>query len=328
MPDIGEFDLIARYLKPLATSPGAFGLQDDAALIEVPEGKQLVMSKDVLIGNVHFFPDDLPDLIARKALRTNVSDIISKGAEPYAYALGLCFPNTIDDAFMEAFAHGLAADQDLFGMSLLGGDTTHSINDFVISVTIYGLSDEKGPVKRDGAKAGDALYVSRTLSESALGLLSFKEPERMTGIDEALLNELLAAYLLPQPPYGLQSIIAAHASASMDISDGLLADCAHLCRASGMSARIQEEQLPFSAAVRAVLKAHPELREIAIQGGDDYQCLMAIPRENQEAFLNACKGAEIQVSRVGETREKADSLVELYNHDEVSSIKISGYQHF
>lgn len=326
--DIGEFDLIARFLKPLATEPGAFNLEDDAAIIPVPEGKQLVMSKDVLVGNVHFFPNDLPDLIARKALRTNVSDIISKGAEPAYYALGLCFPEKADIAFIEAFAHGLAVDQNLYGMSLLGGDTTRSINDFMISVTIYGFSDGQEPVTRMGAKPSDVIYVSGTLGASALGLLSFKEPERFNGANEALLTDLQDAYLLPQPPYGLQSIVADYASASMDISDGLLVDCGHLSRASGVSAKIQQEHLPFSDGVRAMLETNPKLLDLAVQGGDDYQCLMTIPRAREVDFIHACEGADIKVTRVGVVEEVDDKPVRLFDFDKISSIGIAGYSHF
>ena len=326
--DIGEFDLIARYLKPLATSAGAFHLQDDAATISVPEGAHLVISKDVLVGNVHFFPDDLPDLIARKALRTNVSDILSKGADPAHYALGLCFPEKADAGFMNAFAQGLEADQDYYGMSLIGGDTTRSIHDFMISVTLFGFAGQKGPVTRMGAKAGDALYVSNTLGDSALGLLTVTEPEGFKDASETLLSDLLAAYLLPQPPLGLQSIIAQYASASMDISDGILVDCEHMCRASGVSARIQQDCLPFSDKVQAALEVNPALIDVAVKGGDDYQCLMSIPLDKEQHFIDACTAGELKVTRVGEMTEQRDVSVRLYLHDIISPIKINGYTHF
>ncbi|MEP5780173.1 MAG: thiamine-phosphate kinase [Hyphomicrobiales bacterium] len=328
MQDIGEFDLIARYLKPLATNPGAFNLLDDSAVLSVPDGATLIMSKDVLVGNVHFFPDDLPDLIARKALRTNVSDIISKGADPAYYALGLSFPNRADAAFMEAFAQGLEADQDFYGISLLGGDTTRSLHDFMISVTMFGFAAEEGPVTRMGANAGEALYVSGTLGDSALGLLSLKEPDLFEGASDSLMSGLAAAYLLPQPPIGLQSIIAQYASASMDISDGILTDSAHMCRASGVSARIQQDCLPFSETVKAILELNPVLLDAVVKGGDDYQCLMSIPIENEQQFIDACLDNESKVTRVGEMSQSAKGLVRLYEDDKKSKIKIEGYTHF
>jgi len=325
---LGEFDLIARYLEPLATSPGAFHLKDDAALIPVPVGKKLVMSKDVLIGGVHFFADDLPDLIARKALRTNVSDIIAKGADPAYYALGLCFAHNADGVFWEAFAQGLEADQDVFGLSLLGGDTTRSLNDFVISVTMFGLVDEKGPITRFGAQAHEAIYVSGHLGNSALGLLSLQEPDRFVGFGEGIISDLQGSYLLPQPPYGLQSIIARYASASMDISDGILADLAHLGRASHISAHIEQEDLPLSGALKMVLEKYPDLIERAIQGGDDYQCLMTVPAHAEGAFVEACARAGQTVTRIGYTDHKSDEPVYLYERGAPSSVKVRGYTHF
>lgn len=326
--DIGEFDLIARYLKPLATQSGAFNLQDDAAIIDVPTGKKLVMSKDILVGNVHFFSDDLPDLIARKALRTNISDIISKGADPAYYALGLCFPHKADGAFMEAFAQGLEADQDLYNLSLLGGDTTRSQNDFMISVTMFGLVSERGPVTRLNARPNEAIYVSGHLGSSSLGLLSLNKPSSMKSLSPEALSDLQAAYLLPQPPFGIQSIISDYASASMDISDGILADLTHLCRSSGVSAQIIQEHLPLNDSVKAALKKYPSLIKTAIKGGDDYQCLMTISRKREADFVDACKKMGHKVTRIGQTIERQDYPLSLLDHGAISAIPLDGYTHF
>lgn len=328
---IGEFDLIARYLRPLADDPAAFALMDDAAVIPVPLGKTLVMSKDVLVGNVHFFADDLPDLIARKALRTNISDIVSKGADPIHYALGLCFPGRADAGFMEIFSEGLEADQDYYGISLLGGDTTRSHHDFMISVTMFGLSDAKGPVTRMGARPGEAIYVSGTLGSAAVGLSCLTEPERFRNIPESVVNDLQSAYLLPQPPFGLQAAIANYASASMDVSDGLLADLAHLCRASGVSAFIHRENIPMSAALMLVLEQEPSFLGQAVRGGDDYQCLMTVPFALEDDFNAACLAAGIKVTFIGETSEttgEGDGPVFLLDRGVPSPIEQVGYTHF
>ncbi|MBA4783174.1 MAG: thiamine-phosphate kinase [Rhizobiales bacterium] len=326
--DIGEFDLISRYLKPLVALPGALALTDDAATIKVPASKQLIMSKDVLVGNVHFFENDLPDLIARKALRTNISDIIAKGAHPYCYALGLCFPGQASEDFIASFAEGLAADQDIYGVSLIGGDTTRSISDLMISVTMFGLAGKRGAVTRLGAGPGEAVYVSGTLGGSAVGLQTLLDRPRFEGLSEVLVSDLQSEYLLPQPPFGLQKMIAAHASASMDISDGLFQDAGHLARASEVTIIIEQEQIPMSTALQLALESDPDLLETALKGGDDYQCLMTIPPDHQALFESDCADAGIMVSLIGKTIARARLPVMLRHHGEVVENLPTGYTHF
>lgn len=329
MPDhLGEFELIERYLRPLANDPNAFGLTDDAALLDVPDGKQLVVSKDVLIAGRHFFVDDPPNRIAQKALRTNVSDLIAKGATPYRFSLGLVFPKAPKAEFMDSFTSGLRADQELYGWSLIGGDTTKSLSDFMISITAYGLCDEGGMIKRAGAQPGDAVFVSGTLGDSALGLHLRRHSELFVNLTDQERTELLDAYLLPSPRHGLEKMIASYASASMDISDGLFADLAHMCQGSGVSAEIKQTAIPLSMTAEKAIKAEPELLTVALRGGDDYQCLMAVSPECEDKFLADCRTNGFKVRKIGVLVEQTDPLLKLTSEGEAINGDLAGFTHF
>ena len=323
-----EFELIERYLRPLATDPSAFSLKDDAAILNVPAGKQLVVSKDLLIAGSHFFPDDPPKLIAQKAVRSNVSDLISKGAKPYRYSLGLAFSKAPSHFFMEAFAEGLQEDQAHYDWSLIGGDTTKSPSDFMISITAYGLCDKGQMVKRTGGNVGDQLYVSGTLGDSALGLVQRQKPELFAQLsvdDKAYLDN---AYLLPQPPNGLEAVIAEYASASMDISDGLFSDLAHLCRASGVSAKIDQQAVPLSLAAQNAIGREPSLLKAALSGGDDYQCLMIVSGEQEAPFVNLCADKGLTVRKIGVITNATEPLFQLTNGDGYLDGELDGFTHF
>jgi len=210
-----EFELIARYFAPLA-GEGAFGLQDDAAMLDIPPEKKLVVTQDALAAGVHFFADDLPRLlprlIAKKALRVNISDLVAKGAKPFAYSLALGLADDWSEKWIAAFAKGLAEDQAGFDMILTGGDTYRAPGATTVSITAFGLVDEDKYVSRLGAREGDGLFVTGTMGNAALGLIL-----RQKGIDGRLLgkheqNFLLDSYLLPQPTSMLADIIGEHAS--------------------------------------------------------------------------------------------------------------------
>src|SRR5690606_19603926 len=165
----GEFGMIARYLRPLASDPGAFGLTDDAAALAPEPGFDLVLTKDMVAAGVHFFADDPAASIARKALRVNLSDLAAKGAEPIGYLLGLALPADWTEDWMAEFSAGLAEDQKRYGLSLLGGDTVKSPDGLMLSVTAIGQVPSGGIVRRAGAQAGDLIVVSGTIGDAALG---------------------------------------------------------------------------------------------------------------------------------------------------------------
>lgn len=254
---MGEFDLIARYLRPLA-GEGAMDLRDDAA-----RAYGRVLSKDVLVEGTHFLPTDPLDLLAQKALRVNMSDLIAKGATPEAYMLGIVWPKRLDEAAFSQFAEGLDRDQKAHGLQLLGGDTTRG-EALVISVTMFGAPCGDRPILRSGGRPGDCLCVSGTIGDGFLGLQA-----ALAGDEQGA-----GAFHLPKPPFGAERSVAAYAQASLDVSDGLIADARHLAKESGLALRIRAEAVPLSDTGRRYA-GNKQLTDL-LTGGDDYQTLCLV----------------------------------------------------
>src|SRR5207249_4745722 len=188
---------------------------------------------DRIVGGVHFFPGDPPDTVARKALRVNLSDLAAKGARPLGFLLTLALPQDIDDAWLAPFARGLAADAEAFGCPLLGGDTDRTTGPVTISIAAFGAVPHGKMLRRAGAKAGDRVVVTGTIGDAALGLLLRRDVSAAArwGLTRAARGGLAARYLVPEPRLAIAEILRAHASAAMDVSDGLAGDLGKLCRA-------------------------------------------------------------------------------------------------
>jgi thiamine-monophosphate kinase len=298
-PPLGEDSLIARYFKPLATDPGAFNLGDDAAILKVL-GDDIVVTTDAIVEGVHFLPDDPPDTIARKALRVNLSDLAAKGATPAGFVLTLAL-RAADDAWLEPFARGLGEDAAQFGCPLLGGDTVSTPGPKMISITAFGRQPAGSTVHRSGAKAGDRVVVTGTIGDSALGLniLTGGTVAGALVADAAARQMLIGRYRVPQPRNALANAVRDHASASMDVSDGLAGDLAKLCDASGVSATIDAESIPLSAAAATLLARRVVGIESIVSGGDDYEILCAVPENRFEAFAQAAGLAGVAVTCIG-----------------------------
>ena len=257
----GEFELIRRFLAPLATAAGAGGLEDDAALLDPPEGQMLAVTTDTMVEGVHFPPDGPPDLIARRLLRSNLSDLAAMAARPEGYLLNLALSECIDDPWLESFAAGLAADQEEFGISLFGGDTVGTPGALTLTVTAFGSA--ASPVRRSGARPGDRVFVTGPVGDGYFGLKAVR--------GELDAPRLAERYWLPSPRFGA----AEGATAAADISDGLVADLGHICRASGVGAVIDLEAVPLSVEVAAL---GAQARLDALTGGDDYELVFTAPQ--------------------------------------------------
>ncbi len=311
-----EFALIARHFRPLA-GPGSLDLQDDAAVLDPPPGRELVLTADAMIAGVHFLPGDPPDLVARKLLRVNLSDLAAKGATPLAYLMTVSAPRDTPDAWFAGFAAGLAQDQREYGIALLGGDTTSTSGPIALSLTAIGHNARGQTVHRAGASPGDGVWVTGTIGDGALGLAV----ARGRLADPS--GHLLSRYRLPQPRLGLA--IAGVASAGMDVSDGLVQDLGHICRASNLGAELEAELVPLSEPARA---AGPEWLNPCLTGGDDYELLLAVPPSHQAALRKAADAAGVPVTRIGWFRAGSPTVTLRGKDGAALPLTIGGWSHF
>ena len=297
-PASGEDSLIARYFRPIATDPGAFGLDDDAAALR-PDGSDIVVTTDAIVEGVHFLPNDPPDTVARKALRVNLSDLAAKGAAPAGFVLTLAL-RSFDEGWLKPFANALGEDAAQFGCPLLGGDTVSTPGPLMVSVTAFGRVPPGRMVHRNGAKAGDRIMVTGTIGDAALGLAILRDAKlRAAASDTAAREALIGRYRVPQPRVAMAKIVRDLASASMDVSDGLAGDLTKLCGVSGVSAVIDLPAVPLSDAARLMVSRGIVGLETLIAGGDDYEILCTIPEERVEAFAQAARDAGVPVSSIG-----------------------------
>ncbi|WP_291695917.1 thiamine-phosphate kinase [Bradyrhizobium sp.] len=298
-PASGEDSLIARHFKPLATDPGAFALDDDAAVLKA-EGHDIVVTTDAIVEGVHFLPDDPPDTVARKALRVNLSDLAAKGAVPAGFVLTLAL-RAVDESWLQAFARGLGQDAKLYGCPLLGGDTVSTPGPLMVSVTAFGRVAEGRMVHRRGASPGDRIFVTGMIGDAALGLDILKGGPVAAALagDAAAGSMLVARYRVPEPRNALASAVCDFASAAMDVSDGLAGDLTKLCMASGVSAEVVAARLPKSAAATHLLARGAASVEALISGGDDYEILCTVPEDRCAAFVVAAEKTGVAVSVIG-----------------------------
>lgn len=298
MPTVDEHELIARFFRPLAGRPGTFDLTDDAASLTPPEGCDLVVTKDGIAEGFHFLPGETAGNVARKALRVNLSDLAAKGAAPLGYLMLLGLAEAWEEEWLAEFTAALGEDQKRYGIDLLGGDTIRAPG-LLVSITAIGTVPAGRMVRRDGATAGDLLYVSGTVGDAALGLLVAQRDERLEGLPREAADHLEHRYRQPQPRNALASVLIDHANAALDVSDGLAGDLDKLCAASGVGARVELDEVPLSGAAKAAVALDSAMLERCVTGGDDYEILCAVSEEGQGAFEADARAAGVAVTAIG-----------------------------
>jgi len=309
-----EFTRIAKYFAPLAGEAGR-GLLDDAAVLTPPPGREIVLTVDQMLESIHFLPNDPPDLIARKLLRRNLSDLAAMGATPLSYLLTTALPPHIGESWLAAFAEGLAQDQEAYKIHLIGGDSSSSQQHISLTATLIGHVAPGGALGRNGAKAGDEIWVTGTIGDAALGLRA----RRGQLTDET--GFLTQRSLLPSPRIGLA--LAGIANAAIDISDGLLQDLGHICKASGLAATIHAALVPASPEAAAFGDAFLEAR---LTDGDDYELLLAVPPANAAPLRAAC--GHLQVSKIGNFDNGPPEIKILDEFGRLKTFSKQGWQHF
>jgi thiamine-monophosphate kinase len=325
----GEFDLIARYFAPIAASyPGALGLKDDVALIDIAPGHRLAVTTDAIVAGIHFLPDDPPQLIAKKVMRVNVSDLAAKGAKPVGCLLALALPRGTSATWLEDFAKGLAEDCSEFAIPLIGGDTTATDGPLTLALTAFGEVPESKALLRSGAKIGDRVFVTGTVGDAALGLEVAKGG--LTQLADSQRAYLLRRYRVPEPKLRLGLAIRDLAHAAIDVSDGLIADLGHICETSGVGAEIQVAMVPMSDAVQIALAKEPELLSRVLSGGDDYEILFTASPEDSDRIVEIGLSIGVPVTDIGFiVASTTDERVRIADLKAVETgLRVAGYRHF
>lgn len=328
---LSEQTVIADIFEPLTEDDeSALGLLDDAALLNIPDDHELVVTKDVLVAGTHFFADDSPADIGHKALAVNLSDLAAKGAAPRCYLLAIALNKTCGEAWLRDFSSGLGALQRAHGCTLIGGDTVATDGPVGISITAFGLIPRGTMVKRGGAEPGDQIYVTGTIGDAALGLkIRSQIPDYSNWkLEDSEVQYLISRYLLPEPRVALAPYLRQYATASIDISDGLLGDFQKLCSVSGVGGTIEESSIPFSAPARKCLDREPELLSAFVSGGDDYEILFTVNPDERYAFEKDVAGLGLRVSFVGLIAKEGEDCGIVGSDGQIRAFEHVSYDHF
>ncbi|MDP1529403.1 MAG: thiamine-phosphate kinase [Rhodoferax sp.] len=314
-----EFDLIAKHFT--RATPGAvLGVGDDCALLAPTPDMQLAVSSDMLLEGHHFSPQDSPAGIGHKSLAVNLSDLAAMGATPRWATLSIALP-TANDAWLTAFARGFFRMADLHGIELVGGDTTRGA--LTISITVMGEVPPGQALRRDGAQAGDDVWVSGVIGSAALALAYRQGRLFMEQVDAA---KVLPALYLPTPRVTLGIALRGIASSAIDISDGLLADLGHILQRSHVGATLEFAALPTLPVVQTYLE-HAVARDCVLAGGDDYELCFTAPVAKRDAVRAAAEVAGVAVTRIGQIHA-APGLTVRDADGQPLPFERTGYDHF
>lgn len=327
-----EFELIQQFfqdeqadllLEEKAQASVVLGIGDDCALLQVPANKQLALSVDTLVADVHFPADAKPEDIAERALRTNLSDLAAMAAEPLWFTLALTLPKNsvyVSEEWLRGFSRGLFRTANLYKIVLVGGDTTSG--PLSISIQAMGAVDPHQVLRRDGASVGDFVCVTNYVGDGAAALAVIQQQLKLDDNHEHYLRE---RFYRPVPRLSESSLLRSIASAALDISDGLVADLNHICEASDLGAVIDVENLPLSTALLA-LDDLPQARKWALSGGDDYELCFTVSPEKMPELAMLIAQEKLTATVIGEIVTGSGVHCEL--DGEPYELDSAGYQHF
>jgi thiamine-monophosphate kinase len=328
--DLDEFELIERYFAPLTGGePGAFGLTDDAAELVITPGKRAVITTDAIVSGVHFPTTEEPQAIASRLVRVNLSDLAAMGAKPRVYTLAMALPDGTTSQWIADFAKGLADEQQRFGITLIGGDTTRSDGTLMLSMTMIGEVSDNSILLRSGASIGDDIYVSGTIGDAELGRALMEA--RIVASDDDVRTYLIRRFRTPNPRVDLGMQLAGLASAAADISDGLVADLNHICRASRVSAEIDLALVPLSAAALRLVTDGQRLHVRLLTGGDDYELVFTAPANVSERLQQVAAHCGVDLTRIGRVvggDAQPNAVMVRDAKGQCVEVDDGGYQHF
>ncbi len=320
-----EGEIIERYVKPLTQGfEGALGLTDDAALLRIPKGMELIITTDMMREGVHFLSEASAENVAWKLMAANLSDIAAMGGQACWYQLALCLTDRQDEQWISAFTGALRQIQARFGIVLTGGDTIRSKVGLTASVTMHGLVPAGKALKRSGAQQEDLIYVTGTLGDAAIGLAIAQG--RLTSIPDTIAEAALLRYWRPEPRLQAGQALRGIANAAMDISDGILVDCRKLCEASGVRALLHYASFPLSETGNYVQSHHGQEFLCCISAGDDYELLFTVPEEKQGVLHHALSALDTRFTCIGRiTTGQGIVLCDAENMP--MNLPVSGYEH-
>ena len=317
---MSEFDLINQYFKPACTSRNdvVLGIGDDCALLSPVAGKQLAVSTDTLIAGVHFPENTQAVDIGYKSLAVNLSDLAAMGADPAWVSLAISLPEE-NHQWLQEFMQGFSLLANSHDISLIGGDTTHGPLSVTISVTGY-IEPDKA-LKRSRAKVGDLIYTTGFIGDAAAGLSLVLNDIQPQSYSQYLIERLNR----PTPRIAAGQVLKKYSVAAIDVSDGLLADLGHICKASNAGAEINLHNIPLSKELTGYYREKPEWHKI-LNAGDDYELCFTCPVESENMMLADMQAIDMSVSKIGRVISKRGISCLLNN--EILDIQPSGYNHF
>lgn len=324
----GEFELIARYFAPIAdNSAASLALRDDAAVFPSPVDRDIVVTTDALVADVHFRSTDSPDLVASKVLRVNLSDLAAMGATPYGLTLACGYNRDLEESWIEAFAKGLSEDCRAFDIAMLGGDTVATPGPSFFSLTALGTVPSGRALRRDQAKPGDLIAMTGTLGDAALGLAVLQEG--LDALAKPHADYLSDRYWLPQPrlDVGVATLSLGVRIAAMDISDGLCGDCRKIADASNVGMIFDQSAIPLSDAAKAALAIDPALWTRVLAGGDDYELLICGSAEDISR-LSAQNQTDVPITVIGEVTDQPGSIMMRNLDGKMAELAKGGFDHF